>query len=555
MLQTQPSTRYIGEPVQHHGFPFIVPAPFLYFFDLFEKLIANFYSLGAEMQKRTVTPQKPDGAIRYGKRTKKIISLFNIELSLEVQRYKLSNGKTYSQDMLTLPHGLYDINIVMFAVTLYNSGVSAEMTANILNAYFGMNVSTGTILNWVKRVAELGYQEHRAYLKELQLQNDKRYKPRQIGMDEMYITITADDAPQGISYLVDLERSVIIDVYSFAGKNISRLDVGRVYHANKEYLDHVEVVTTDGAKAYDYFIELIGSNKALHVICVQHRTRNIRKKARTKKLVDHLVAAEKAYLSDKMSNVLDNKKDKFMDSLRYVLPESMSPWLRKILYDQGVSIFEDRVEHTVEKYQGNIEDYLRVYEAYIHHSLYVSEHAALIGRLRMAYNRLTSEAEGPVMERKKGAIEWANTVVYTTAMLEGLNHPIRNRSRRVVRYRDRELVVAMAKLFLLQHNTLSRGRGCESTPYEKIGVPVERMWMNPFARLYSASRRNMKASASASTGHTSNNKGFRVREERYGSWYGTTKELRYPLYGLERELIEEEALEEVLRMRDSVMAM
>ena len=173
----------------------------------------------------------------------------------------------------------------------------------------------------------------------------------------------------------------------------------------------------------------------------------------------------------------------------------------------------------------------------------------------MAYNRLTSEAEGPVMERKKGAIEWANMVVYTTAMLEGLNRPIRNRSRRAVRYRDKELVVAMAKLFLLQHNTLSRGRGCESTPYEKIEVPVERMWMNPFARLYSASRRNMKASASASTGHTSNNKGFRIREERYGSWYGTTKELRYPLYGLERELIEEEALEEVLRMRDSVMAM
>ena len=88
MLQTQPSTRYVGEPVQHYGLPFIVPAPFLYFFDLFEKLIACFYSLGAEIQKRTVTPQKPDGAIRYGKRTKKIISFFNIELSLEVQRYK-----------------------------------------------------------------------------------------------------------------------------------------------------------------------------------------------------------------------------------------------------------------------------------------------------------------------------------------------------------------------------------------------------------------------------------------------------------------------------------
>jgi len=443
----------------------------------------------------------------------------------------------------------------MFAVTLYNSGVSAEMTANILNAYFGMNVSTGTILNWVKRVAELGYQEHRAYLKELQLQDDKRYKPRQIGMDEMYITITADDAPQGISYLVDRERSVIIDVYSFAGKNISRLDVSRVYHANKEYMEHVKEVTTDGAKAYDYFIELIGSNKALHVICVQHKTRNIRKKARTKKLVEQLVAAEKEYLSDQMSNVLGSKKEEFVCSLGYVLPESMSPWLRRILYEQGLSIFEGRAEHTVEKYQDEIEDYLRVYEAYVHHSLYVSEHAALIGKLRTAYNRLVSEAERPMNERKKGAIKWANEVVYTTAMLEGLNRPIRNRSRRAVRYRDRELVVAIAKLFLLQHNTLSRGRGRKSTPYEEIGVPVERMKMNPFACLYSANRRIVKDSASASTGHKSNDNGFRIREERYGSWYGTTKELRYPLYGLERELIEEEALEEVLRMRDSVMAM
>ncbi len=157
MLQTQPLTSYIREPAQHYGLPFIVSASFLYFSDLFEKLIAYFYSLSAEIQKRIVTPQKPDGAIRYGKRTKKIVSLFNIEFSLEVQRYKLSNGKAYSQDTLTLPHGLYDINIVMFAVTLYNSGVSAEMTANILNAYFGMSVSTKTILNWVKRVAELGY--------------------------------------------------------------------------------------------------------------------------------------------------------------------------------------------------------------------------------------------------------------------------------------------------------------------------------------------------------------------------------------------------------------
>ena len=174
----------------------------------------------------------------------------------------------------------------------------------------------------------------------------------------------------------------------------------------------------------------------------------------------------------------------------------------------------------------------------------------------MAYNRLASESEGPMKERKKGAIEWANTVIYTTAMLEGLNRPIRNRSRRAVRYRDRELVTAIAKLFLLQHNTLSRGRGGRgSTPYEKIGVPIERMKMNPFVCLYFASRRIVKDSASASTGHTSNNNGFRIRKERYGSWYGTTKELRYPLYGLERELIEEEASEEVLRMRDSVMAM
>lgn len=313
-------------------------------------------------------------------------------------------------------------------------------------------------------------------------------------------------------------------------------------------MDSAEVVTTDGAKGYDYFIELIGRDKTVHVICLQHKARNIRKRAAVKKIVEQLMAAEMDYLVGQLNIILDGKREQFKEIVEYILPKTLPEWLYNTLYNSGMAILEDFIERGREKYRDKIEEYMRVYETYIHHRLYVSEHAALVGRLRAAYKELRGEGEGDKMERG-GAIKWANRVVYTTAMLEGLNRPLRNRIRRAIRYRDRKLTIAIGKLFLLQHNTLSRRLG--STPYEKINFPISEMAMNPFVRLYLANRLPAHSYTSDMKG-VRREVGYRVREERYGSWYGTTKELRYPLIGLEGR-VEEGLIKAVVELRDFVL--
>ena len=314
-----------GATAQRCRLPIFVPAPLLYFPDLVDKVVDFFHSLAEEVRRRVITPPKPVGAVRNGTRTKTVITIFGIPMEVKVQRFKSPDGRTWSQDGLTLPQGRYDIGIVEFAVLLYSNGISAELTAKIVNAAFRLNISEATVLNWVKRVAELGYEEHRRMLEALY--KEKNYTPKQVGMDELYFTMPVDGASLGISYLVDLERSLILDVYVFSGNNISSLDVSRVYNANREYLDGVEILTADGAKAYDYLAELTGN--AVRVTCTQHKVRNTRKRGIVKRLIEKKVNEEAEYLEKTLAGILRGKERAFRKRTEYVLPQVIPVWLRR----------------------------------------------------------------------------------------------------------------------------------------------------------------------------------------------------------------------------------
>ena len=133
-------------------------------------------------------------------------------------------------------------------------------------------------------------------------------------------------------------------------------------------------------------------------------------------------------------------------------------------------------------------------------------------------------------------------------MIEGMNRPLRNRLRRAVHIHDRRLIEAISKLFLLQHNTLSRIGG--TTAYEKIGVPLSEMRMNPFLRLYLHGGSTRHESGDVSKFDTA----YRVREELYGSMYGKIMELCYPLARLKDDNMECTALEPLLKAKNATLS-
>ena len=544
MKTTKPSTKLAREPVLQHKLPFIVPAPLLFYRDLFEKLIGSLGSLAKEAATRIFVPPHPPDAVKYGIREKTITTIFGVKFRLKVQRYKLPNGRTTSLDMLTLPQGTYDINIVLLAVTFYANGVPSHMIAVILQGYFCVDVSVGTILNWVKVIGELGYLEHRRLVQEKHVSG--RYSPRQVGMDEIYFTMTADDKPLGISYLVDLESSAIIDVYAFRGRNISRIDVSRIYQRNKRYMDSIEIVTTDGAKPYVYFVELL-NNDVIHIVCLQHKTRNIRKTAAVRKLIREKILEEAVYHMECISNELQEHKKWFQEALNYILPPGVPKKIREPIIRTGTMVFLDKESELLDVYQQRLREHLNAYEAYVHHRLYVSAHAALVGKLRLLYKEMRKGGDS-------GALKWANRVVYTTAMIEGMNRPLRNRIRRAIRYRDEELATAVAKLYLLQHNTLSRTRERVTTPYEKIGIPIYEMFWNPFVRLYFPIQDAERDAERVVSGSASQLSRYRVRRRIFGKWYSKRVELKRVVNSAIGRKYVEGAIYAVVKVREEVLS-
>ena len=240
-------------------------------------------------------------------------------------------------------------------------------------------MAVGTILNWVVLVGKMGYLEHRKILERQQRKG--KYAPRQVGTDEIYFTMKADDKPLGISYLVDTETSTILDVYKFRGRNISNGDVYKLYKSNERYFGSVEVITTDGAKPYEYFVKL--KDDVIHVVCIQHKTRNIRKTALVRRKIREKVLDEATNQAKHIGMVLLKLKEKFRKALNYILPRTLPKNVRDSITESSMRLFIDKEKQLLNEYQNRLRERLEAYEAYVHHHLYVSVQAALVGKLRM----------------------------------------------------------------------------------------------------------------------------------------------------------------------------
>ena len=537
-----PEVRYI---------PFAVPALISRYDDLTKKFYDYSTHLIRQASQRVIRMPPSDGATRYGYRTVSFTTFFNIKVKVKVQRYKTPDGHIHSDHLLTLPNGRYDINIVFFAVILYSDGLPAESVRAVLQAALGVTVSVQAILNWVRLVGTLGFAEHRKALKRISSDVIK-----QIAIDEIYFTLALREKALSVVLMVDTEHSLILDEYFFRGNNITILDVKTIKERNKDILDSVEIITTDGAKAYTYMIDDSQEGeeqkddeqekqKALHIICLQHTTRNKRKNEQIKELLESIVEKERQYLDTLFTAYKERQRQELISRLNYVLPPSgMRKSVVQVLRNSAHEALNASLKQLEKWYSEAVERHMGVYGAMVQTLFYVKQEAALIGWLRNYFSNV---------RKYENALMAANTVAITTAMVEGMNRPLRNRFTRALRYRDPEVLKGISKLYLLKHNTTYVPVGVGVTPYEAVGIDAESMFWNPY-RLVRMRARVMQKVKQGGSDELSNEAGrYRVRSVVYRRYRSEKRALDQGVFDILRRDLVDSIIEMVLRVREKII--
>ena len=449
----------------------LVPAPLTLYDDLINEFFALLDNLIAIAANRPIgKPPCPD-AVKNGFRVSRVKTTFGFTVPLKMQRYKCPSGKTVSTNPLVIPNGRYDIRFAYFASILYTLGISAADTAEILALAFDVKVSNKTILDWVRYIGLRTFEEHRKAIEKIL----NKHRIENVELDELYLMFDIDAAPYAVTLVVDPKTSLVIDIYVFRGSQITKLDVKSIVQRNKTLFEEAKFLTTDGAKAYT---SLQQYTNGTHITCLQHTTRNKKKRKAVKKLIEQLVDNEKTRVLKEAEEEVARWIGELEKRLEFVLPHSFS--ILNKLKEQMIERIKEEGKAILVRYEKYVDAYLEAYRAYLHRVLYTSQNAALVGKLLMdSYSRGKTSSSG--VDGSHGEVPrilYHSRVALTTALVEGINRVLRGRFRKALNYANPKTVMAVSALLMANHNTRSLYGGL--SPYERAGIDVSRMRYNPF---------------------------------------------------------------------------
>jgi len=379
---------------------------------------------------------------------------------IRIQRYKckICKGTTSiddkSMDELAFRFSGTSISISKLAVVLYNGGCSLRYTSDVILASTGISISKDTVRS---HLMKFGNKIRTEFNNDLD-----RKKAKQVAIDEQYITIRSKDPNEQsamIITVIDVVKNKIVQMRTEKAKQISELDVKFIID---EFDEIPEVIITDGAKAYKSGIRDFAPNTH-HEGCLQHVTKNVRKKKEVKKAIEE--TAENI-----VSKEIETHRKYLKDTYKRDVLGELTELLENNVIDkktawQELSLANEAIEEKIIE-MGYSKDDLKIrkkiHGAFIHRRLYAGIETAEYARLKeLGLHKKVNQR--------------------TTAKVEGYHRTLRSRERRALCYRTFEFVETIANINAELYN-YKRNHGVDKSPFDGFKIITKNMPENTSER-------------------------------------------------------------------------